>query len=153
MAGFGCSPRLSARSVMFPRPRAKHKIMGGILQQEGMDVQIQAWRVGERGGDAASRWMSREKRHGYGEFQGGNRRLLSRPSRVDLDMANEISSASGCVEGRSDWGLRCVDGRGPFNAQAEEKKRFLIGSKQVNDYDVSYKCRTAWTVDASQPGY
>lgn len=35
----------------------------------------------------------------------------------------------------------------------QEKKRFLIGSKQVNDYDLSDKGRSTWTVDASQPGY
>jgi hypothetical protein len=35
----------------------------------------------------------------------------------------------------------------------EEKKRFLIGSKQVNDYDLSDKGRSTWTADASQPGY
>lgn len=35
----------------------------------------------------------------------------------------------------------------------QEKKRFLIGSKQVNDYDVSDKGRTQWTPDQSQPGY
>lgn len=34
-----------------------------------------------------------------------------------------------------------------------EKKRFLVGSKQVNDYDLSDKGRSAWTADASQPGY
>ena len=37
--------------------------------------------------------------------------------------------------------------------KAAEKKRFLIGSKQVNDYDVSDKGRAAWTPDPSQPGY
>jgi hypothetical protein len=35
----------------------------------------------------------------------------------------------------------------------QEKKRFLIGSKQVNDYDLSDKGRTQWTADTSQPGY
>src|SRR5579863_3608111 len=35
----------------------------------------------------------------------------------------------------------------------EEKKRFLIGSKQVNDYDLSDQGRSFWTPDASQPGY
>jgi hypothetical protein len=35
----------------------------------------------------------------------------------------------------------------------EEKKRFLIGSKQVNDYDLSDKGHAAWTPDPSQPGY
>jgi hypothetical protein len=34
-----------------------------------------------------------------------------------------------------------------------EKKRFLIGSKQVNNYDLSDKGRSAWTADPSQPGY
>ncbi len=35
----------------------------------------------------------------------------------------------------------------------EQKQRFLIGSKEVSDYDLSSKGRTIWTVDASQPGY
>jgi hypothetical protein len=34
-----------------------------------------------------------------------------------------------------------------------EKKRFLIGSKQVNDYDLSDKGRSTWTADQAQPGY
>jgi hypothetical protein len=34
-----------------------------------------------------------------------------------------------------------------------EKQRFLIGSKQVNNYDLSGKGRAAWTVDPAQPGY
>lgn len=35
----------------------------------------------------------------------------------------------------------------------QEKKRFLVGSKQVNDYDLSDKGRSAWTADPAQPGY
>lgn len=35
----------------------------------------------------------------------------------------------------------------------EEKKRFLIGSKEVNNYDLSDKGHSAWTPSASQPGY
>jgi len=35
----------------------------------------------------------------------------------------------------------------------EEKKRFLVGSKPVNLYDLSDKGHTAWTPDPSQPGY
>jgi hypothetical protein len=34
-----------------------------------------------------------------------------------------------------------------------EKKRFLVGSKQVNNYDLSDKGRSTWTVDQTQPGY
>lgn len=35
----------------------------------------------------------------------------------------------------------------------EEKKRFLVGSKPVNLYDLSDKGHAAWTPDPSQPGY
>jgi hypothetical protein len=34
-----------------------------------------------------------------------------------------------------------------------EKQRFLIGSKRVNDYDISDKGRSYWTPDPAQPGY
>ena len=37
--------------------------------------------------------------------------------------------------------------------KSAEKKRFLVGSKQVNDYDLSDKGRASWTADTSQPGY
>jgi hypothetical protein len=37
--------------------------------------------------------------------------------------------------------------------KAVEKKRFLIGSKQVNDYDLSDKGRSNWTADQTQPGF
>ncbi|WP_263351077.1 hypothetical protein [Acidicapsa acidisoli] len=37
--------------------------------------------------------------------------------------------------------------------KAAEKKRFLIGSKQVNDYDLSDKGRSSWTAEQTQPGY
>jgi hypothetical protein len=42
---------------------------------------------------------------------------------------------------------------GLLTRKAVEKKRFLVGSKQANDYDVSEKGRSVWTADASQPGY
>ena len=34
-----------------------------------------------------------------------------------------------------------------------EKQRFLIGSKQVSNYDLSDQGRAAWTADPNQPGY
>jgi hypothetical protein len=34
-----------------------------------------------------------------------------------------------------------------------EKQRFLIGSKRVNNYDISDKGRSYWTADPAQPGY
>jgi len=42
---------------------------------------------------------------------------------------------------------------GLLTRKPEEKKRFLIGSKQVNDYDLSDKGRSTWTPDTTQPGY
>jgi hypothetical protein len=34
-----------------------------------------------------------------------------------------------------------------------EKKKLIIASKQVNNYDVSDKGRSAWTADPNQPGF
>ena len=34
-----------------------------------------------------------------------------------------------------------------------EKKVFIVASKQVNNYDISDKGRSSWTVDPNQPGY
>ena len=48
-------------------------------------------------------------------------------------------------------GFDALTDLGILTRKAEEKKRFLIGSKQVNDYDLSDKGRSAWTPDATQP--
>jgi hypothetical protein len=42
---------------------------------------------------------------------------------------------------------------GMLQRSSAQKSRFLIGSKQVNNYDLSDKGRSSWTADASQPGY
>lgn len=42
---------------------------------------------------------------------------------------------------------------GLFIRTSQEKKRFLVGSKPVNNYDLSDKGHAAWTPDPSQPGY
>jgi hypothetical protein len=42
---------------------------------------------------------------------------------------------------------------GLLTRTSAEKKRFLIGSKQVNNYDLSDKGRSAWTAEQTQPGY
>jgi hypothetical protein len=34
-----------------------------------------------------------------------------------------------------------------------ERKKFIIASKQVNNYDLSDKGRAAWTADTTEPGY
>src|SRR5579859_2013511 len=50
-------------------------------------------------------------------------------------------------------GFDALTDAGLLTRKAVEKKRFLIGSKQANDYDLSDQGRSAWTEDASQPGY
>jgi hypothetical protein len=42
---------------------------------------------------------------------------------------------------------------GLLTRTSAEKKRFLVGSKQVNDYDISDKGRSNYTQDQTQPGY
>jgi hypothetical protein len=42
---------------------------------------------------------------------------------------------------------------GLLTRSSAEKKRFLVGSKQVNNYDLSDKGRSTWTADQTQPGY
>jgi hypothetical protein len=50
-------------------------------------------------------------------------------------------------------GFDALTDAGLLTRKAVEKKRFLIGSKQVNDYDLSASGRSTWIVDSSQPGY
>lgn len=50
-------------------------------------------------------------------------------------------------------GFDALTDAGLLTRKAVEKKRFLIGSKQANDYDLSDQGRAAWTADPSQPGY
>jgi hypothetical protein len=50
-------------------------------------------------------------------------------------------------------GFDALTDAGLLTRTPEEKKRFLIGSKPVNDYDLSDKGRAAWAADATQPGY
>ena len=41
----------------------------------------------------------------------------------------------------------------PSHSWDQRKERFLVGSKQVNNYDLSDKGHSAWTPDPNQPGY
>lgn len=50
-------------------------------------------------------------------------------------------------------GFDALTDAGLLTRTPEEKKRFLIGSKQVNDYDLSDQGRAVWKPDPSQPGY
>ena len=50
-------------------------------------------------------------------------------------------------------GFDALTDAGLLVRSSAEKKRFLVGSKQVNNYDLSDKGRSAWTADQTQPGY
>jgi hypothetical protein len=50
-------------------------------------------------------------------------------------------------------GFDALTDAGMLTRTPEQKKRFLVGSKQVNDYDLSDKGRSTWTADQTQPGY
>ena len=43
--------------------------------------------------------------------------------------------------------------QGLLTRTTSEKKVFIVASKQVNNYDLSDKGRSAWTADPQQPGY
>jgi hypothetical protein len=50
-------------------------------------------------------------------------------------------------------GFDALTDAGLLTRTPAEKKRFLVGSKQVNDYDLSAQGRSKWAADATQPGY
>lgn len=50
-------------------------------------------------------------------------------------------------------GFDALTDAGLLTRSSAEKKRFIVGSKQVNDYDLSDKGRSTWTADQTQPGY
>ncbi len=50
-------------------------------------------------------------------------------------------------------GYDALTDAGLLTRTTAEKKVFILGSKQVNDYDLSDKGRSVWTQDSTQPGY
>jgi hypothetical protein len=50
-------------------------------------------------------------------------------------------------------GFDALVDQGLLQRTTDEKKRFLIGSKQVTNYDLSEKGRSAWTADQQTPGF
>ena len=62
-----------------------------------------------------------------------------------------VQAGAGDSEKTSDYDA-LVD-QGLLSRSTAEKKRFLIGSKDVVNYDIADKGRGAWTADPNQPGY
>src|SRR6202012_192887 len=50
-------------------------------------------------------------------------------------------------------GFDALTDAGLLTRTTAEKKVFIVASKQVNNYDLSDQGRSAWTPEASQPGY
>ena len=50
-------------------------------------------------------------------------------------------------------GFDALVDQGLLQRTTAEKKRFLIGSKEVTNYDLTDKGRGAWTADTQQPGF
>lgn len=63
------------------------------------------------------------------------------PVQADTSNASKTSSYDALVD------------QGLLVRTTAEKKVMIIASKQVNNYDLSDKGRTAWTADPNQPGY
>ncbi len=78
-------------------------------------------------------------------YSGRHECLWSAPIKfpVQADTSNEDQTR----------GFDALTDAGLLQRTPGEKSRFLIGSKQVNNYDLSDKGRSHWMADASQPGY
>jgi hypothetical protein len=71
--------------------------------------------------------------------------LWSQPKKLPVQAATSDDAKTQGYDALTDAGL--------LTRTTGEKKVLIVASKQVNNYDVSEKGRSAWTADATQPGY
>lgn len=71
--------------------------------------------------------------------------LWSDPMKLPVQADTSDSSKTGDFDALVDQGL--------LVRTTAEKKVMIVASKQVNNYDLSDKGRSAWTADVQQPGY
>lgn len=71
--------------------------------------------------------------------------LWSQPKKFPVQAATSDESKTQGYDALTDAGL--------LTRSTAEKKVFILGSKQVNNYDISEKGRQSWITDPSQPGY
>jgi hypothetical protein len=71
--------------------------------------------------------------------------LWSEPVRFPVQAETSDTSKTSGYDALVDQGL--------LVRTTAEKKKFIIASKQVNNYDLSDKGRSAWTADVDQPGF
>jgi hypothetical protein len=71
--------------------------------------------------------------------------LWSQPKKFPVQAATSDDAKTQGYDALTDAGL--------LTRTTGEKKVMIVASKQVNNYDVSDKGRSAWTQDPTQPGY
>ena len=78
-------------------------------------------------------------------FTGKHDCVWSAPKKLPAQVDTSKDDSTRSFDALTDAGL--------LVRQAAEKQRFLIGSKQVTNYDLSDKGHSSWTADPTQPGY
>jgi hypothetical protein len=71
--------------------------------------------------------------------------LWSQPKKFPVQAATSDDAKTQGYDALTDAGL--------LTRTTGEKKVMIVASKQVNNYDISDKGRSAWTADSTQPGY
>jgi len=72
---------------------------------------------------------------------------------MSLEPAHEVPCPGRRIDENHTAQFDALTDAGLLQRAAGEKQRFLIGSKRVNNYDLSDKGRSNWTADPAQPGY
>jgi hypothetical protein len=80
-----------------------------------------------------------------GYYAGHQDCIWSAPVKFPVQADTSNDEQTGGYDALTDAGL--------LTRKSAEKSRFLIGSKQVNVYDLSDKGRSTWVADPTQPGY
>jgi len=69
------------------------------------------------------------------------------------DQPKKLPAQAATSDDAKTEGYDALTQAGLLTRTTAEKKEFLIGSKQVNDYDLSATGRTSWMAAPDQPGY
>lgn len=88
-----------------------------------------------------------------GAFKGALNNYLSAQTQCLLTAPIKFPQQADTKDDEETKGFDALTDAGLLTRKAEEKKRFLVGSKPVNDYDLSDQGRSTWKADPSQPGY
>ena len=81
-----------------------------------------------------------------------NTYYASRPACL-WDMPKKLPAQATTSDVSETSGYDALVDQGLLQRTTAEKKRFLIGSKEVTNYDLTDKGRSAWSADTEQPGF